>query len=52
MDSTFTFPDADAVRVFVAAQMTRAHLAGNVPGFEGPFEAHAHHTVFVAEKKR
>jgi SAM-dependent methyltransferase len=50
VDSVVTFPDPAAVRRFVAAQMTRAHLAGNVPEFEGPFRADAHHTVFVAEK--
>jgi hypothetical protein len=32
--------------------MTRSHLSGDVPEFEGPFEARAHHTVFVAEKAR
>ena len=52
VDSTVTFPDVDAVRRFVAAQMTRAHLAGDVPTFDGPFQAQAHHTVFVARKAR
>lgn len=50
VDSTVTFPDPESVRRFIAAQMTRAHLAPNVPAFEGPFRASAHHTVFVADK--
>jgi SAM-dependent methyltransferase len=50
VDTVLTFPGPAEVRRFVAAQMTRAHLAGNVPDFEGPFRAAAHHTVFVAEK--
>jgi SAM-dependent methyltransferase len=50
VDTAVTFPDSDAVRRFVAAQMTRAHLAGNVPAFAEPFRAEAHHSVFVAEK--
>jgi len=50
VDSTVVFPNSDTVRTLVAAQMTRAHLAANVPTFSEPLVAHAHHTVFVAEK--
>jgi hypothetical protein len=50
VDFTLTIPSADDLRRVVAAQLTRAHLAGSVPDFEGPFLATAHHTIFVAEK--
>jgi SAM-dependent methyltransferase len=45
-----TFPSSEAMRQFVAADMTRAHLATNVPDFTAPLSARSHHTVFVAEK--
>jgi SAM-dependent methyltransferase len=44
------FPDADALRVFVAASMTRAHLSAKVPQLAEPLRARARHTVFVADK--
>lgn len=44
------FPDPQSMRRFVAANMTRAHAAANVPGFTEPVRARSHHTVFVAEK--
>ena len=44
------FPDAQRMRRFVAADMTRAHVAANVPDFAEPVRARSHHTVFVAEK--
>jgi hypothetical protein len=44
------FPDAEAMRRFVAADMTRAHVAANVRPFDDTFRARSHHTVFVAEK--
>ena len=44
------FPDPAAMRKFVAADMTRAHLAANVPDFDELVPARSHHTVFVAEK--
>jgi SAM-dependent methyltransferase len=50
VDFTLTIPTADDLRRVVAAQLTKAHLAGSVPDFEGPFLATAHHTIFVAEK--
>jgi SAM-dependent methyltransferase len=49
-DGTVVFPTAEAVRVFVAASMTRAHLGGDVPELSEPLSARARHTVFVAEK--
>lgn len=44
------FPDPQRMRRFVAADMTRAHVAANVPEFSEPVRARSHHTVFVAEK--
>ena len=48
--STLTFPDADVMRMFVAATIDRAHLAPRVPDIAGPFTATARHVVFVAER--
>jgi SAM-dependent methyltransferase len=50
VDTVVTFPNSDAVKRFVAAQMTRAHLSGDVPPFAEPLAARARHTVFVAER--
>jgi SAM-dependent methyltransferase len=49
-EGVVVFPDPAAMRQFVAADMTRAHLAANVPSFDEPVSARSHHTVFVAEK--
>jgi SAM-dependent methyltransferase len=49
-NATVVFPNPGAMRDFVAATLTRAHLAANVPEFEGPFHAESRHVVFVAEK--
>lgn len=49
-DATVVFPTSDAIRVFVAASMTRAHLSGKVPEIAEPFSARYRHTVFVADK--
>jgi SAM-dependent methyltransferase len=38
------------MREFVAANMTRAHLAAVVPEFDEPVQVRTHHTVFVADK--
>jgi SAM-dependent methyltransferase len=46
----YEFPTSEAMRRFVAADMTRAHLSQNVPAFTEPMRARSHHTVFVAEK--
>jgi ubiquinone/menaquinone biosynthesis C-methylase UbiE len=44
------FPTAEALHRFVAADMTRAHVAANVRELTEPVRARTHHTVFVAEK--
>ena len=35
---------------FVAANMTRAHLAPKIPEFSEPVRIRTHHTIFVADK--
>lgn len=48
------FPDAEAVRRYVASTITGPHLADRVldePAFQGPFRARSSQTVFVAEKR-
>ena len=47
---TIAFPDADSIRTFVGASITRAHLASAVPEITEPFRTSSAHTVFVAEK--
>ena len=49
-DGVVVFPSPAAMRQFIAADITRAHAAANVPDFELPFRARSHHTVFVATK--
>lgn len=49
-EGTLVFPDPQALREYIAANVTRAHLAGNVPEFEGPLVTRSAHVVFVAEK--
>jgi SAM-dependent methyltransferase len=49
---TAVFPDAPAVRRFVAMTITRAHLADRVPDFEGEFRTRSAHVVFVAREPR
>jgi SAM-dependent methyltransferase len=44
------FPTPDEMRAYVAANMTRAHLAAQVPDFTEPVRVRTHHTVFVADK--
>jgi SAM-dependent methyltransferase len=44
------FPTPDEMRAYVAANMTRAHLAAHVPDFTEPVRVRTHHTVFVADK--
>ena len=44
------FPTPDEMRAYVAANMTRAHLAAKVPDFTEPVRVRTHHTVFVADK--
>ncbi|MEX0675356.1 MAG: class I SAM-dependent methyltransferase [Gaiellaceae bacterium] len=49
-EGTLLFPDAQTLREYIAATITRAHLAENVPDFEEPLETRSAHVVFVAEK--
>jgi SAM-dependent methyltransferase len=49
---TAVFPDAAAIRKFVAMTITRAHLADRVPEFEGEFRTRSAHAVFVAREPR
>lgn len=49
-DSIVVFRTPADMREFVAANMTRAHLAEAVPEFEEPVHIRTHHTVFVADK--
>ena len=44
------FPTPDSMGAYVAANITRAHLAASVPAFTEPVRARTHHTVFVADK--
>jgi len=44
------FPTPEVMRRFVAANMTRAYAAPNVPQFTEPVRMRSHHTVFVATK--
>ena len=45
------FPTPASMHAYVAANMTRAHLAAAVPeSFDEPVRARTHHTVFVARK--
>jgi SAM-dependent methyltransferase len=46
---TVTFPDWEAARRYVGASITRAHLADELPRFEGALEASRLAVVFVAE---
>jgi ubiquinone/menaquinone biosynthesis C-methylase UbiE len=44
------FRSPEDMRQFVAANMTRAHMAAAVPEFTEPVPVRTHHTVFVADK--
>jgi SAM-dependent methyltransferase len=46
---TVTFPDREAARRYIAASPIRAHLADELPSFEGPLHASRHVVVFVCE---
>jgi SAM-dependent methyltransferase len=46
---TVTFPDRDAAYRYVAASPIGAHLADELPHFEGPLRASRHVVVFVCE---
>jgi len=47
---TVTFPDCEAARRYVAASVTRAHLADELPELDGPLVASRLVAVFVADK--
>jgi SAM-dependent methyltransferase len=49
-EGTLVFPDPRSMREYIAATITRAHLAENVPEFDEPFPTRSAHVVFVAEK--
>ena len=49
-EGTLVFPDPKATREYIAATITRAHLADNVPEFSEPFRTRSAHVVFMAEK--
>lgn len=51
-NGTVVFPDAAAMRAFVAATTDRSHLAANVPDVHEPFRTRSAHSVFVADKKK
>ena len=44
------FPNREAMRRFVAATITRAHLSDRVPELDEPFRAQTSHVVFTARK--
>lgn len=49
-EGTIAFTSPEDMRQFVAANMTRAHLAAVVPEFTEPVPVRTHHTIFVADK--
>jgi SAM-dependent methyltransferase len=49
---TAVFPDAAAMRKFVAMTIQRAHVADRVPDFDGEFRTRSAHVVFVAREPR
>jgi SAM-dependent methyltransferase len=51
VESPLEFPDADAVRGYVASSIAHKHLAERVPEFDGPLVATRRGTIFVAERR-
>jgi SAM-dependent methyltransferase len=49
---SITFPDMEEVRTYVAATLTRSHLADRVPEGDEPFVAGSDFAVFVATEPR
>jgi SAM-dependent methyltransferase len=49
-DGTLVFPSPRSMRDYIAATITRAHLAENVPDFDEPFRTRSAHVVYVARK--
>ncbi len=52
LENELTFPDAAAVRGYVASSVAHKHLADRVPDFDGPFVATRRNCVFVAQTAR
>lgn len=50
-EGVLVFPTPAEMSEFVAANMTRAHLAAAVPEFDGPVSVRTHDTVFVADRE-
>jgi SAM-dependent methyltransferase len=50
LESAVTFPDADAVRGYVASSIAHKHLADRVPELSAPLVATRRSTVFVARR--
>jgi SAM-dependent methyltransferase len=46
---TLVFPDRDAAQRYVAASVTRRHLASELPEWDGPLTCTRHSVLFVAE---
>ena len=52
-EGVVVFTTPESMHTYVAANITRAHLAAAVPAsFDEPVRARTHHTVFVAQKSR
>jgi ubiquinone/menaquinone biosynthesis C-methylase UbiE len=49
-EGLIAFRSPEDMRQFVAANMTRAHMAASVPDFTEPVPVRTHHTIFVADK--
>ena len=49
-EGVIAFRTPEEMRQFVAANMTRAHLAPKIPEFDQPVRIRTHHTIFVADK--
>jgi SAM-dependent methyltransferase len=45
-----TFPSYQAARTHIESSLTRAHLAGNLPHFDGPLRVTTTNVLFVATK--
>jgi ubiquinone/menaquinone biosynthesis C-methylase UbiE len=49
-EGVIAFRTSEDMRQFVAANMTRAHLAAKIPEFSEPVRIRTHHTIFVADR--
>ena len=50
VEATVVFPDSRAARAYMAATITRRHLADRLPELEAPIAARCSSAVFVADK--